>query len=153
MSVRWPASFPAPPSATVVSGPFGEVVRYPDDTVYLTWYPACVRGYSREVSPPAAWETHPTGSLRDDIVRGTVHGLARLVPGLATLDEKHQSDATVKGGVIVAWGETDIDDPRSELHHRFAIGVTTEDGYHSVDPGKLTMAPLFAQHCADRVIT
>jgi glycine/D-amino acid oxidase-like deaminating enzyme len=152
VSVRWPASAPAPPSATVVSGPFGEVVRYPDDTVYLTWYPACLRGYSGEVSPPTSWETHPTGDVRDDIVRGTVRGLAQLVPGLAALGDEHLADATVKGGVIVAWGETDIDDPLSELHHRFAIGVTSEDGYHSVDPGKLTMAPLFAQHCADRVV-
>jgi hypothetical protein len=90
--------------------------------------------------------------VRDDIVRGTVRGLAQLVPGLAALGDEHLADATVKGGVIVAWGETDIDDPLSELHHRFAIGVTSEDGYHSVDPGKLTMAPLFAQHCADRVV-
>ena len=30
--------------------------------------------------------------------------------------------------------------------------MTSEDGYHSVDPGKLTMAPLFAARCADRVV-
>ena len=85
-------------------------------------------------------------------MRGTVDGLARLVPVLAALREDELADAVVKGGVIVAWGETDIDDPASELHNRFAIGVTSEDGYHSVDPGKLTMAPLFADRCADRVV-
>jgi hypothetical protein len=57
----------------------------------------------------------------------------------------------VKGGVIVAWGETDIDDPCSELHERFRIGVHSDRGHHSVDPGKLTMAPWFAQECADRL--
>jgi glycine/D-amino acid oxidase-like deaminating enzyme len=152
VSVRWPATLPVPPSATVISGPFGEVVSYPDRTTYLTWYPSCVLGYSTEVTPPSSWETHPGGRLRQDIVTGTVAGLARLVPGLADLREEHLADAVVKGGVIVAWGETDIDDPHSELHNRFAIGVTTEDGYHSVDPGKLTMAPYFAQRCADRVV-
>lgn len=152
VSVRWPDRLPAPPSATVISGPFGEVVSYPDRTTYLTWYPACVLGYSTSVSPPTSWETHPSDPFRSEIVRGTVDGLARLVPVLATLREDELADAAVKGGVIVAWGETDIDDPASELHNRFAIGVTSEDGYHSVDPGKLTMAPLFAARCADRVV-
>ncbi len=151
VSVRWPEELPAPPSATVISGPFGEVVTYPDGTVYLTWYPACVLGYSAAISPPGDWETHPGDPLRTEIVTGTVDGLGKLVPGLAALEREHLADALVKGGVIVAWGETDIDDPRSELHNRYAIGVTTHGDYHSVDPGKLTMAPLFAQRCADRV--
>ncbi len=151
VSVRWPDRLAPPPSATVISGPFGEVVSYPDQTTYLTWYPACVLGYSMAVSPPTTWETHPADPLRSEIVRGTVDGLARVVPVLAALHDDELADAVVKGGVIVAWGESDIDDPSSELHHRFAIGVTSVDGYHSVDPGKLTMAPLFAAQCADRV--
>ena len=57
----------------------------------------------------------------------------------------------MKGGVIVAWGETDIDDPGSELHERHRIGVRSDRGHHSVDPGKLTMAPYFALECAERV--
>jgi hypothetical protein len=60
-------------------------------------------------------------------------------------------DVTVKGGVIVAWGATDIYDPASELHRRFEIGVTSTGGFHSVDPGKLTMAPYFADICAARI--
>jgi hypothetical protein len=54
--------------------------------------------------------------------------------------------------VIVAWGKTDIDDPASELHQRSEIGVTTRRDYHSVDPGKLTLAPYFAERCADRIV-
>jgi hypothetical protein len=60
-------------------------------------------------------------------------------------------DVSVKGGVIVAWGETDIYDPRSELHKRYEIGVTSNRQFHSIDPGKLTMAPYFAELCADRI--
>ncbi len=59
---------------------------------------------------------------------------------------------SVKGGVIFAWGETDIDDPDSGLHERHAIGTRSSEGYHSIDTGKLTMAPLFAQVAADRVL-
>lgn len=151
VSVPWPASLPAPPSATVISGPFGEVVSYPDATTYLTWYPACVLGYSDAVTPPAHWETHPRGATRDAIVEGTVAGLAALVPSLRGLAPDDLVPAVVKGGVIVAWGETDIDDPASELHERHRIGVRTDRGHHSVDPGKLTMAPYFAVECADRV--
>ena len=61
-------------------------------------------------------------------------------------------DVKVRGGAIVAWGDTDIDDPESELHRRYEIGVSTNGTYHSVDPGKLTMAPYFAEVCADRIM-
>jgi hypothetical protein len=30
--------------------------------------------------------------------------------------------------------------------------VISSDGYHSVDPGKLTTAPLFAKRAAERVL-
>jgi hypothetical protein len=58
----------------------------------------------------------------------------------------------VRGGTIVAWGATDIYDIGSELHRRYEIGVTTHGRYHSLDPGKLTMAPYFAQRLANRVL-
>jgi hypothetical protein len=133
-----------------VSGPFGEVVSYPDRTIYLTWYPECLRGFSAEISPPD-WETYPAGHLREQILDGTFAAMADLVPALRHIDRADLSDTVVKGGVIVAWGETDIYDPLSELHKRFEIGVTSDGRYHSIDPGKLTMAPLFAQKCADRI--
>jgi hypothetical protein len=37
------------------------------------------------------------------------------------------------------------------LHGRTRVGVTSVDGYHSVNPGKLTTAPLFAELAAARV--
>ncbi len=58
----------------------------------------------------------------------------------------------VGGGVIVAWGETDIDDPASGLHERHAIGPRSHGRYHSVDTGKLTMAPRFGKLAADRIL-
>jgi hypothetical protein len=38
------------------------------------------------------------------------------------------------------------------LHHRHDIGINSVGRYHSVDPGKLTMAPYFAEKCANRII-
>ena len=40
--------------------------------------------------------------------------------------------------------KTDIDDVNSELHRRFDIGVHESDGYYSIDTGKFTSAPFFA---------
>ena len=57
----------------------------------------------------------------------------------------------VDAGVIVAHGATDVDDPASELHERTRVGVTSLGGYHSLDAGKLTTAPLFAMKAASRV--
>ena len=54
--------------------------------------------------------------------------------------------------MIFAWGETDIDDPGSELHERHDIGTSSRDGYHSIDTGKLTMAPVFGRAAAERVL-
>ena len=137
-------------SVTVVLGPFGEVVSYGDGLTYLTWYPECIQGMSSELAPPE-WVTYPPEPLGSRILRGTLAALSDIMPSLRDLDLNELSDVSVKGGVIVAWGQTDIDDPQSELHRRFEIGVTSAGRFHSVDPGKLTMAPYFADVCADRI--
>lgn len=150
VSFRLPVGAAPPPSVTVVLGPFGEVVTYEDRLVYLTWYPECLQAISTEVTPPN-WDTYPPEPLRSRIMTGTLRALSEIVPSLCDLDAQNLPEACVKGGVIVAWGETDIYDPASELHHRFEIGVSSEGNFHSVDPGKLTMAPYFAEICAERI--
>jgi glycine/D-amino acid oxidase-like deaminating enzyme len=150
VSFRLPPNSNPPPSATFVSGPFGEVVTYGDGLIYLTWYPECLQAISTDVRPPD-WETYPSEPLRSRIITGTLAALADIVPSLRNLDAANLPEATVKGGAIVAWGKTDIYDPQSELHRRFEIGVTSEGGFHSIDPGKLTMAPYFAEVCAERI--
>jgi glycine/D-amino acid oxidase-like deaminating enzyme len=150
VSFRLPPGMTPPRSATFVSGPFGEVVSYPDGLVYLTWYPECIRGISADVSPPA-WDTYPAEPLRSEILHGTLNAMAEFIRPLCDLDVTTLVETTVKGGVIVAWGDTDIYDPDSELHRRYEIGVKSFGNFHSVDPGKLTMAPYFANVCADRI--
>ena len=78
--------------------------------------------------------------------------LSAILPSLCELNPESLPEACVKGGVIVAWGKTDIYDPASELHRRFEIGVTSVGSFHSIDPGKLTMAPYFADICAERIM-
>jgi len=73
------------------------------------------------------------------------------MPSLRNLSVESLSEVCVKGGVIVAWGKTDIYDRASELHRRHEIGITSEGRFHSVDPGKLTMVPYFAELCAERI--
>jgi glycine/D-amino acid oxidase-like deaminating enzyme len=150
VSFRLPDGAKPLPSATVVLGPFGEVVSYGDGVVYLTWYPVCLQAMSTDLTPPD-WNTYPPEPLRSRILRETFDALSEIVPSLQNLDPAEMPEAIVKGGPIVAWGNTDIYDPASELHRRFEIGVTTDGGFHSVDPGKLTMAPYFAEVCAERI--
>ena len=150
VSFRLPSNAIPPPSSTFVSGPFGEVVTYRDGIVYLTWYPECLQAISADVTPPD-WQTYPLEPLRSRIASGTLRALSEIVPTLRELNVESLPEITVKGGAIVAWGKTDIYDPNSELHCRFEIGVTSDERFHFVDPGKLTMAPYFAEICADRI--
>jgi glycine/D-amino acid oxidase-like deaminating enzyme len=150
LTFRLPRDIAPPPSVTLVLGPFGEVVTYGDGLVYLTWYPECLRAISTDVSPPD-WDTYPAEPLRSRILTGTFDALANIVAALRNLRADRLPEACVKGGAIVAWGKTDIYDPASELHRRYEIGVTSEGRFHSVDPGKLTMVPYFAEICADRI--
>jgi hypothetical protein len=143
-----------PRSVTVVLGPFGEVVTFNSGMTYLTWYPVCMQGLSADVTPPpwCVYPEEPDEPLRSRLIEDTLVALTELVPALRQLDGASISEVSVKGGVIVAWGATDIDDPKSELHRRFDIGVTSAGRYHAVNPGKLTMAPYFAERCADRLV-
>ncbi|SMX38597.1 FAD-dependent oxidoreductase [Maliponia aquimaris] len=143
VSLDLPKGAPLPKSATFISGPFGEVVTYPDGQIYLTWYPTCLRAMTSAVTPPD-WPNRCEGALRDEILSGTLSQMSAFIPALRGLDPRDLPGAIVKGGAIVAVGETDIYDPQSELHNRYEIGITSAGRYHSIDPGKLTMAPFFA---------
>lgn len=139
------------PTVGIVLGPFGDLVSYGQGMTYLNWYPTCLDGISHAVSPPD-WTPFPAESRRARIVTDTHRAMAEIILPLRDLDATRLPDCTVQGGVIVAWGQTDIDDPCSELHRRYEIGVTSTGGYHSVDPGKLTMTPYFADVCVDRIM-
>lgn len=131
------------PSVTMVLGCFGDVVIRPNRTAYLSWYPFGMRGWSHAVEPPREWATACRGESGDplamEIAEASRRELDRWYPGIG-----QSTTLRADAGVICAHGTTNIDDPASGLHGRARVGLRSEDGYHSVDPGKLTTAPLFA---------
>jgi hypothetical protein len=137
------------PSVTVVLGPFGDLVNYGDGSYYVSWYPACMTAHSEALLPPS-WRAEPDEKCLSRIVTKSFVAMGAIVPQLHSV---RPQNIMVRGGVIVAWGSTDIDDYASELHRRHDIGVYSYGGYHSIDPGKLTMAPHFAEVCADRILS
>jgi hypothetical protein len=145
---RLPASLTAMPSLTLMLGRFGDVVNYGDGRVYVSWYPACLRGWSSGVTVPDHWERACRGDIPPaemrEIADQSLQALDGIVPGFRQCDID-----SVAAGVIFSWGDTDIDDSASELHRRDAIGPEAHDGYISVNTGKFTTAPLFARRIVD----
>lgn len=138
------------PSTTFVVGPFGDIVRLDERRMYLSWYPVACRGRSTALTPPD-WPRELAGDAARQMIDQTIAAFARLVPPMQALDARRFVEASVAGGVILAAGETDIDDPHSRLHARTDVGIRSLDGYHSVDTGKYTLAPMYALEIADRV--
>jgi hypothetical protein len=146
---RVPRELRRMPSITMVLGPYGDVVIRPDGTAYLSWYPAGLRGWSLAVEPPAEWQGPCRGERSDDadeITGAILQGIDAWLPGIA-----RSEPVVVDAGIIVAAGRTDINDRTSGLHERTKVGITSVAGYHSVDSGKLTTAPLFALAAARAV--
>lgn len=147
-----PSRLHSSPSVTMVIGRYGDVVMRPDGTVYLSWYPTAMKGWSHELQPPAEWNNAATGrvdpAIAGDIAREIMTAIDAWYPGIAEA-MPYQVDA----GVICAYGETDVDDQSSGLHNRTRIGVRSFDGHHSVSTGKYTCAPLFAVQTADAILS
>jgi hypothetical protein len=84
--------------------------------------------------------------MAESLGAGALEAISSILPGI----ERSCID-TVDAGIIFCWGSSDIDDPNSELHERHDIGVTARDGYFSINTGKFTCAPLFAQDLIEAI--
>lgn len=136
-------------SVTITLGPFGDVVSFAGGRLYLSWYPATRIAVSSDIAPPEP-EENLTDEMRTAVAGEVIEELSRLLPALRKrAPDPAQFD--VRGGHIVAWGTSDINDPGSRLHQRHAVGVRSFDGYHSVDTGKYGLAPLHAAIVAQRI--
>lgn len=148
---RLPQALRGGPSVTMVLGPYGDVVVRDDGTAYLSWYPLGMRGWTHEIAPPPQWDAPCRGDLPAEEARAIAGDLLsaidRWYPGAGDSEV-----LIVDAGAIVGYGASDVDDPKSGLHDRTRVGVNSLAGYHSVDPGKLTTAPMFGMLAADRVI-
>ena len=147
---RLPAALHGAPSVSMVLGRYGDVVVRQDGTAFLSWYPVGLLGWSHDVAPPADWDPACRGDVPSEQAREIASRILVAIeawyPGMGRCEP-----LLVDAGAIVALGRTDVDDASSALHDRTRIGVSSHGGYHSVDTGKLTTAPLFAVEAADRV--
>jgi len=147
---RLPHELLGAPSVSMVLGRYGDVVIRLDGTGYLSWYPSGLRGWSQDIEPPRSWDATCRGEVEPALAREVAADILTAIdawyPGIA-----RSEPILVDAGAIVAIGRSDVDDAASGLHDRTRIGVFSRDGYHSVDTGKLTTAPMFAVTVADRV--
>ncbi|BCJ90792.1 hypothetical protein IZ6_15270 [Terrihabitans soli] len=128
-------------STTIVSGPFGDIVSYGGGAVCLSWYPADLAASSKDLTPPAI-PVQLTGAKGAELRDKVLKGLTAVVPDVARVT---LSKPVIKGGWMVNWGAAGIEDPHSELHRPFTVGVHRHGPYVSVDTGRLTLVPLFAE--------
>ncbi len=146
-----PGNGAALPTTTIVLGPFGDIVRFPNGETFLSWYPAGMTAVSSEIAPPA-WPLDLAPEAAAVMREKILSGLAAVIPGAGNLPADLTKACRVKAGVIVAWGSTDIPDRGSGLHERFAVGPVSHGRYHTIDTGKLTLAPYFGKMTADRIL-
>ena len=84
-------------------------------------------------------------------IKHNIRQMADYIPSMTEL-LRYASKGKLGGGVILARGCSDIDDPHSQLHQRLPIGPVAHGSYITVDTGKFTLAPLFALQAADMVV-
>lgn len=136
-----------PPNTTATSGPFGDVVHFPQDgTLYCSWYPVgmCFATLEETAEPPDFLDQRS-----NEMMRRTWEGCASLAPSIGKLAELPSPlPARLIGDFIMAKGQSDIEDPMSGLHSRSSHGATElSRGYWSIETGKYTSAPRCATEC------
>jgi hypothetical protein len=138
------------PSITCVLGPFGDIVNYGSNGLFLSWYPEGMIGTSHDLRPPE-WDRELSREQRLAIFQRSLAAWVKRCPLLSSL--KFADDRVDPGGgVIFAWGDTGIDDHHSKLHDRYDIGVYSRGNYHSVNTGKFTTAPYMGLKTAERIL-
>jgi FAD dependent oxidoreductase len=137
---------PAPAlPVTFCFGPFGDIVPLGRDHCYVSWYPACLMGFTTDLAAGSRWfDRLAAGFDFAAAYRLTRHQLAELTRGFE-LDERYER---VRAGPILAAGSTDIYDLESQLHRRTTIGINARGRIATINPGKLTTAPRWASEAA-----
>lgn len=122
-------------AATLVQGPFGDVVPWPGGEIFINWYPVARTHFGDQ----------PLERLEPDSgVAARVHEAIReLFPAFG--DSRVVRYAPC---YILAEGHTDINDPGSRLHSRIGAEIVGRDGWWSLRSTKLTTAPLAGERCA-----
>ena len=157
------------PSATGILGSYGDVVNHGNGSYYLSWYPLCKSAQSvnddGRLLHDQVHKHLPSRLVRkidsnfpgiSKVITSTFHrkflsrnisALSRFIPALQDLLQE-KVEFELGGGVILARGSTDIDDPDSYLHQRSKIGPVVYQNYLTIDTGKYCTAPYFALQAA-----
>jgi glycine/D-amino acid oxidase-like deaminating enzyme len=136
-------------SATVCTGPFGDVKQYADGRAYLSWYNAGLLAEGNDVSPPRVEGGLSTSRL-DRVRDETLASLTRFFPELAKLSASAES-LEVRAGWVYAIGQGSLADRASALHRRDQFVLTADRGFISVDTGKYSVAPWLATRVASLI--
>ncbi len=139
------------PSFTIIQGPFGDLVNFTKNRIYLSWYPSCMIGIADATNQPN-WDDLLSDSRRDQILNESLTRLGAIMPELPeVICQRSIQTKKIEGGLICARGREDITSTDSDLHHRYEIGLHSVGDYHSVDTGKYSMAPYFAVQVVKRI--
>jgi glycine/D-amino acid oxidase-like deaminating enzyme len=138
-----------PLSAVLCTGPFGDVKRYADGRLYLSWYASGLLAQGDNIEPPRE-SAILTSARRDDILKRTLESLAKFFPAVRRLNE-YTDEIGVNGGWVYAVGQGSLADGASTLHRRDRFNMTIDRGYISVDTAKYSIAPWLAVRIAEIV--
>lgn len=137
-------------SVTVVLGAFGDIVNYgKEGGVFLSWYPSGRLLMTDDVDL-ADWNGEDFRSQRTSAYEDSRRIWESMSKKVRDLN-LNLSEVDSRGGMILATGRLDVDDPTSLLHSRVQIGLKTRGHYISFNTGKYTVAPLMATKAADMV--
>ena len=138
------------PSLTCVLGPFGDIVNYGPKGLFLSWYPEGMIGTSTDLEPPD-WDRQLSAERRAEVFQRSHAEWLKRCPELARYAFA-KDEVDPGGGVIFAWGDSDVQDPCSKLHDRYDVGVYSTGNYHTVNTGKYTLSLLMGKRAAERVM-
>lgn len=134
-------------STTVVLGKFGDTVNF-NDFMFLSWYPAgrldWYEGLNPQKANPILTKQPQASRLKKEIIMG----LSTIIPRLKS---KQINNSDLRGNWIYAPATSDVNNPTSALHQRTQVGIIQSGNYFSINPGKYTSAPYFANNLAKKI--
>lgn len=133
-------------SAVLCTGPFGDIKRYADGRLYLSWYDAGLLAEGSAIEPPYS-DARLTPERQTAVRAGTLAGLAKYFPAVSSL-ARQATGFEVHGGWVYAIGRGSLADPGSSLHQRDKFVLSADRGYISVDTAKYSLAPWLAVRVA-----
>jgi hypothetical protein len=141
------------PTCSIVTGVFGNISPRLDKMhAYISWHEECMQGIRTDGTTPKEWEdiiSDPSAtSLDASWIKNTIAKVSEFVPALERF-----KPVRLLPGIICSAGKSDIGDKTSEVHNRGShMGVHSFNNYYSIDTGKFSSAPAFAEELRKQVV-